>query len=331
MDIESVALMSAPRTADRSVIIYGRVLREVRRQAGLRLVDLAAGQGSIAALSRLERRPAQRVTAQFLNHLLRGLRIGGTFTARDAWHATAMAATITWYTRGDFAAVRRTVTALGLVAAPCPPWTRLLAEIFAERSAEPRAQSHTAQIMHGLSVRAEREAAWPAAAWASLHESEAHEAGGDHEAALAAALDAVGIPQNENTALPLMCIGAAAARAFARCRRPADGLVILQGVPIGLSHPFAVAQLARAAALVHEACGTRERAAACLERAAEAAMEIPNPGLGAEIRQQLAELHVRNGWPDLASTERLRAAALWRRAGRLDDAVALIDAALGVS
>jgi tetratricopeptide (TPR) repeat protein len=327
--LESVALTPVPGGPGRSVTICGRVLREVRRQAGLRLVDLAGGRGLIARLSRVERRPAHRLPASFLNDLLRTLRIGVTFTTPDTWHAAVVAEAITCYTRGDLRAVRRAVTVLGLVVAPCPPGTRLLAGILAARSADAQSPSRTAGLMRDLSARAEHEAAWPAVAWASLFESEAHESRGDHEAALAAAMGAVGIPRTVDTALPLLCVGAAAARAFARCGRPADGSVILQSVPIGLSHPFAVAQLARAAALVHEAWGAHARAAACLERAAEAAEAIPNPGLGAEIRATLADLYGRDGRPDLASTERLRAAALCRRAGYVDTALALIDAAFG--
>jgi hypothetical protein len=70
------------------------------------------------------------------------------------------------------------------------------------------------------------------------------------------------------------------------------------------------------------------RTPACLECAAEAAMRIPNPGLCAEIREDLAYLHERDGRPDVASTERLRAAALYRRAGYVESALALIDAAI---
>jgi tetratricopeptide (TPR) repeat protein len=328
MAVESTTLVSPPYVD--SVLICGRVLREIRRQAGLRLVDLAGGRAAIARLSRLERQSACRLAAPFLNHLLKALHIGAIFTTLEAWHGAIVAHAITWHTRGDPRAVRRTVTALGLILAPCPPEARLLAEIFAMQSAEPQTAGGTGATMRGLSQRAEREAAWPAAAWAYLFESEAHEARGDHEAALAAAMGAVGIPQTAGTALPLLCLGASAARAFARCGRPADGLVILEGVPIGVSHPFAAAQLARAAALLHQAGGARGRAASCLERAADAATIIPNPALGAEIRQDLALLYARDGLPDLASTERLRAAALSRRAGHVDSALALIDAALGI-
>lgn len=328
MAVESPTLVSPGDVG--SILICGRVLREIRRQAGLRLVDLAGGRAAIARLSRLERQLACRLPAPFLNGLLKALHIGATFTALDAWHGAIVADAIAWHTRGDGRAVRRAVTALGLIVAPCPPETRLLAETFAAQSAESQTSSCTAATMRGLSQRAERVAAWPAAAWAYLFESEAHEARGDQEAALSAAMGAVGIPQTADTALPLLCLGASAARAFARCGRPADGLVILEGVPIGASHPFAVAQLARAAALVHQAGGARGRAASCLERAADAAARIPNPALGAEIRQDLALLYARDGLSDLASTERLRAAALSRRAGYVDSALALIDAALGI-
>lgn len=328
MAVESPTLVSPPHVG--SVLICGRVLREIRRQAGLRLVDLACGRAPIARLSRLERQSACRVAVPFLNHLLKTLRIGATFTALEAWHGAIVADAIASHTRGDARAVRRAVTALGLIVAPCPPETRLLAEIFAVRSAEPQTSGRTAATMRSLSQRAEREVAWSAAAWAYLFESEAHEVRGDHEAALAAAMGAVGIPQSADSALPLLCLGASAARAFARCGRPVDGLVILEGVPIGVSHPFVVAQLARAAALVHQAGGARARATYCLERAADAATTIPNPALGAEIRQDLAQLYARDGRPDLASTERLRAAALCRRAGHVDSALALIDAALGI-
>lgn len=327
MAVESPTLISPGDVG--SIQICGRVLREIRRQAGLRLVDLAGGRAAIARLSRLERQSACRLAAPFLNHLLKALRIGATFTALEAWHGAIIADAITWHTRGDARAVLRTMTALGLIVAPCPPETRLLAEIFTAQWAESQTSGCTAATMRGLSQRAEREAAWPAAAWAYLFESEADEAQGDHEAALAAAMGAVGIPQTADTALPLLCLGAAAARAFARCGRPADGLVVLEGVPVSVSHPFAAAHLARAAALVHQASGVHTRAASCLERAAEAAMTIPNPGLCAEIREHLASLHARDGRHDVASTERLRAAALYRRAGNVENALALMDAALG--
>lgn len=328
MAIESATLIPASASGQ-SVIINGRVLRKIRLQVGLRLVDLAGGKGPVARLSRLERRPTQRMAAVFLNYLLHSLGIGPTFTGLDTWHTAIVADAINWYTRGDLRAVRRTMMALGLVVAPYPPKVRLLAEVFEARSAEPEPSLGSAGLMRRLSVRAEREAAWPAAAWAYLFESETHEARGAHEAALAAAMSAIGIPQSEDTALPLLCVGAVATRAFARCGLPADGWVILQGVPIGVSQPFAVAQLARAAAVVHETSGMHARAAACLERAAEAAKSIPNPELGAAIREDLAELYCQMGRPDLACMERLHAAALCRRAGHVDDALALIDAAFG--
>ena len=329
MAIESVAVTPASSAENQSVIIRGCVLRKMRREIGLRLIDLAGGKGQVARISRLERRPAHRLTAAFLNSLLPILRIGPTFTELDKWHNAIMADVIKGYTRGDVCAVRRTVTALELIVAPCPPETHLLAQIFAARSAEIRPPSSITVIMRGFSIRAERETAWPAAAWAYLFESEAQEAAGNHEAALAAATGAIGIPHTEGTALPLLCLGAAAARGFARCGRPTDGLVILESAPIRVSQPFAVAQLSRAAALIHQVSGARARAEACLERAAEAAEAIPNPTLGAEIRQELAQLYARDGQADLASIQQLRAAALCRRAGHAVAALALIDAALG--
>lgn len=329
MAIDPVILTTASTVRDQSVLIRGRVLREIRQQEGLRLVDLAGAGAAISSLSRLERQPAHRLTLLQMNHLLRALHIDATFTRVDTWHLTITTEAITWYTRGDLRAVRRALAALGLVVAPCPPETRLLAEIFAARSAEPRTPTRIAETMHDLSARAERETAWSAAAWAYLFESESHEVHGDHGAALVAAMGAVGIPQTAGTALPLLCLGAAAARAFVRCGQPTDGLLILDSVPITVAHPFAAAQLARAAALVHQASGMHGRASVCLERAAEAAIAIPNPALGAEIRQDLAQLYVREGRPDLVRAERLHAAALCRRAGHVDGTLALIDAALG--
>jgi tetratricopeptide (TPR) repeat protein len=151
--------------------------------------------------------------------------------------------------------------------------------------------------------------------------------------------DAADIPERElffgkpsGSAMPLvwalLCLAAAAARSFLRRGRLEEGLLILENVPVNASYPFAVAQLARAAAMIRDASGEPVRAAACLERAAEAAMRIPNPGLCAEIREDLAYLHERDGRPDVASTERLRAAALYRRAGYVESALALIDAAI---
>jgi tetratricopeptide (TPR) repeat protein len=315
--------------AAESVVIRGSVLRELRQQTGLRLVDLAGHRGAVTRLSRLERRPAHRLAIPVLNELLRAMGIGIVFVGSDTWHAAVVDEAVTWYTRGNFRAVRRTVTALGLIVSPCPPETRLLAEVFAARSADGQIPARTAEIMHALSQRAERDLAWPAAAWAHLFESEAYEARADHDAALSSAMGAIGIPNTAQTVLPLLCLAAAAARAFARCGQPDDALLILEAVPVGLSYPFPAALLARAAALVQEVSGRGARALMCLEPAVEAAMTVPNPVLCAEIRQDLARLYARDGRADLASVERLRAAALCRRAGDAENALALIDATLG--
>jgi hypothetical protein len=328
MATDPAAPIPTSSAADQSVLIRGSVLRELRRQTGMRLVDLAGERRAVTRLSRLERRPAYRMTVPLLNDLLRALHLGFTFAGIDTWHAAVVGEAITRYTRGDLRGVRRALVALHLVVSPCPADMHLLAETFTARSDEPRVPDRTAETMCRLRQRAEQVSAWPAAAWAHLFESEAHEALGIYDEALDVAMSAIGIPHTTHTVLPMLCLSAAAARGFARCGRPADGLPILEKVPVGVLHPYAAAQLSRAAALLHEVAGMFSRAAICLERAAEAAMTIPNPTFCAEVREDLASLHARDGRPDIASTERLRAAALYRRAGYVEAALALMDAAL---
>ena len=83
MAIAPAAPDPLPIDANRPVLIHGRVLREIRQHAGLRLLDLAGGRGPISRLSRLERQHSYPLTASVLNHLLRALGISATFTDAD--------------------------------------------------------------------------------------------------------------------------------------------------------------------------------------------------------------------------------------------------------
>jgi len=296
----------------------------------LRIADLVPWPGtiSISKLSRIERRTVQRITMPLLAHLLSALHLGVSSITEQTWHATMVAQAITCYTRGELPAMRRTLRARGLLVTPCPPATLLLAEVLRTYSEGGPGTAHDPAVMLALVERAEHEQAWPAAAWACVFATEAHEARGRADAAVAAAMLALRFPRDPDTTLPLLCLAAAAGRALSRCPRPAAGLTAIGAAYPLASDPFPLALLQRAEGLVHEALGATDRAVTCLSNAARTARRIPNLTLAADTWHELGHVYGRHGHVDAGSAMHVRAASLYRHAGRVRDAATALQEAL---